>query len=190
MRKLYFGISFFLLIFSIGISIPNEDLQIFQIANFKRGLNTDIATDMLPNGASPELNNIILDETEGLTKRKGLKLIYTLPVPTDTKILSSFVAEYEDGDSQFIVHVGSQVMYSDGSNIWRTIYSAVSKNFPMRFAMFRNKVWMTNGTDKVAVWDRNCLKTYSFIPRGQFILVDKEQVLIAGIVSDPSTVRF
>jgi len=172
----------------LNVNSQEEGLQVYSFNQFSEGLDVDTATNL--TFASSDLQNAVLDETSALTMRTGIVLAYQLPVATTTLLYNSFSAVYDDGSSEFFVHAGTYVYMTTGGNTWTRITNGISSKYIMQFAMFNGEVWMTNGVDNVGVWDRTTYTTYSYIPKGRYIITDKEQVLLAGMFDDPSSVRF
>ena len=169
-----------------------ETLERFDFYGFKGGLNLKEEPNIIGNDQSKARLNILSDEKGGVVTADKLLCVYSLPVSTDTEFLGGIAPDYDDGTSEFVVQVGSEIYRLTGNDKWVRIIGDVSTLFPMNYVVFRGKLWMTNPIDGVSSWDKNTetYTTYSFIPKGWFIEADKEQLLIAGMLDNPSSVRF
>ena len=172
-------------------TIGDENFLIHSITDFSGGLVTQISPNIIAPNQATELDNFLLDEDYGLTKRKGIACVDTLPVSTNTKILGSYVYNKDDGSSYFIVQAGSNVYTtSQLGKAWTLQKAGLSTLYPVRWATHYNKAWGANGVNDVMSFNGETLSTYSFIPKGRFIVSAQARIWIASTIDEPNYVYF
>lgn len=172
-----------------------EDIKTISI-NKWGSLNTVSSPNRLPEGQSPNNQNVWMDEKPGsvVTANAYLKL-GELPSGNPP----TFLLDY------FKTSEGSQtVICSDGETVWKTtnyvdytvIKAGLSSFFQLRGAVIRGKLWLTNGSDAVMTYDGTTLNILDGsagtpnVPLGKYIAYHDERVWIYGISGDPSSLRF
>ena len=192
--KRHFIFSLLLLTFiSIIAYSQGGGLNVYQINNFKGGLNTRIDPILLDDSQTPESRNILFDEGSGLFSHTDIDVVASLPVAQDNKIISSYVYKKDDGSIFYIVQVGSTVYYTqelNNNSIWTVIKTGLSTAYPVKYATHFNKCWMTNGTNDVFSFDGSNTTDYSFIPHGKYILSSDNRLWVASTPDMPSSVWF
>lgn len=159
-------------------------------------LNTAASPQRLPDGHSPNLNNVWMDEKPGsVVTANGYRKLGEIPSGNPPTLVLNFF-KTSDGSSQLIV--------SDNESVWHTtdyvnytlIKSGLSQYFQLRAKVIRDKVWFTNGSDDVATWDGTTYTALNGtggtpdVPVGKYIEYHDERVWIYGIASDLSACRF
>ena len=177
----------FLLLFPSLIYAAN--LQPITLNNFTGGLNTRIDSGLLDDKDSQECSNVVFDDHYTLQSRKGYVLKGTLPVQGN--VLSSYEFDQANGKKWYIVQCDSSIFATEDWLTWTPItLNALSTFYPCNYAVLNNNLFISNGIDYVCVWDGILLSTYTFIPRGRYIISDNNQLWIAGVAGTPSTVYF
>lgn len=159
-------------------------------------LNTSASPNKLPEGHSPNNLNVWVDEKPGsVVTANGYTKLGDNPNGTPTTLLVNYF-KTSDGSSQLIV--------SDNTTVWHTtdyvnytqIVNGLSGFFQLRGIVIRDKLWLTNGSDDVMVWDGTTLTNLDGtggtpdVPLAKYIAYHDERVWLYGINGDPSSVRF
>src|SRR5712671_4049497 len=172
-----------------------EDAQAIEVTKWG-GLNTAASSAKLPEGQSPNNQNVWMDEKPGsLVTANGYQLLGTTPSGNPATFLLNY---YKTSD-------GSQtLLLSDGSTIWKTtdyatftsIKTGLSSFFQLRGMVIRGKAWMTNGSDAVMTYDGTTLTSLDGtggtpdVPVAKYINYHDERVWLYGISGEPSSLRF
>ena len=159
-------------------------------------LNTAASPQKLPEGQSPNNQNVYMDEKPGsLVTAPGFTKLGTNPSNTPNTFLLNY---FKSSD-------GSQtVILSDGTTIWKTtdyvnytqIKTGLSPSFQLRGMVIRDKLWLVNGSDPVMTYDGTTLVVLNGnggtpnVPIAKYISYHDERVWLYGIVSDLSSLRF
>lgn len=172
-----------------------EDVQTISVDKWGT-LNTAASSARLPEGHSPNNQNVWTDEKPGsVVTANGYTKLGENPSGNPTTFLANY---YKTSD-------GTQtVVLSDGQTVWKTtdylnftsIKTGLSPFFQLRGAVIRGKLWMTNGSDPVMTYDGTTLTVLDGsastpnVPLGKYIKYHDERVWIYGINGDLSSLRF
>lgn len=159
-------------------------------------LNTASSPPRLPEGHSPNNQNVWMDEKPGsVVTANGYTKLGDVPSGNPATLLLHYY-KTSDGSSQLIVSDNETIYYTTDYVNYTTIKTGLSAYFQLRGKVIRDKVWFTNGSDAVATWDGS---TYTEldgtggkpnVPLGKFIEYHDERVWLYGIASDLSSCRF
>lgn len=159
-------------------------------------LNTASSPFKLPEGHSPNHQNVWVDEKPGsVVTSKGYIKLGTLP----SNLPPTFGIEFfksSDGSSRIVVSDGQNVYQTTDYVNYSTITTGLSPFFQLRGKVIRDKLWLTNGSDSVMTWDGTALVTLDGsgstpdVPKGKFIEYHDERVFMYGIDGDLSASRF
>lgn len=159
-------------------------------------LNTVASPGKLPDGHSPNNQNVWMDEKPGsVVTANGYRKLGTLPSNLPPKGFLEF-AKSSDGTRKLVVTDGITIYWTTDYVNFTTITTGLSQYFQLRAAVIRDKVWFTNGSDPVMTWDGTTLTTLDGtastpnVPRGKFISYHDERVWLFGISGDTSALRF
>lgn len=159
-------------------------------------LNTAASPNKLPEGHSPNHQNVWVDEKPGsVVTALGYKLLGTTPSGNPTTLLVNFF-KTSDGSSQLIVSDNVTVWYTTNYVDFTQIVTGLSGFFQLRAIVVRDKLWLTNGSDDVRTWDGTTLVALNGaggtpdVPNGKYIAYHDERIWMYGISGDPSATRF
>lgn len=119
------------------------------ISKFDLGLVDRYSSLLIPDGSSPDLQNVITDEIAALTKIKGFTKIGEIPSGI-AKNLYNFIQT--DGTSWAIAHNGANLYATNDFITWLTIKTGLNANYPMEFETYNNTLWCCNGVDTIQKW--------------------------------------
>ena len=159
-RKLFLSILILGVFATTGLCRDNPNLMGYppnKIMGF-RGLDTTSSSPIIPDGRSPDLQNVKLSRTMDLRKRYGWDPIneslddYDISSPAISGI---YDAHFSDGTSKIIAFVGSKMKYVD-STAWTEIghyYSSptitTGANYQVKCAMALDNAVCTNDNDLI-----------------------------------------
>jgi hypothetical protein len=159
-------------------------------------LNTAASPNKLPDGNSPNNQNVWMDEKPGsVVTAKGYTKLGQLPSGLPPTLLINFFKS-SDGSSQLICSDGQNVYWTTNYTTFTTITTGLSAFFQLRGAVIRDKLWLTNGSDSVMTWDGSTLVSLNgsggtpTVPKGKFIAYHDERVWMFGVNGELSSARF
>ena len=159
-------------------------------------LNTAASPQRLPEGHSPNHQNVWVDEKPGsVITANGYDFLGTSPSDNPTTFLLHFF-KTSDGSSQLILSDNETVWWTTDYVNYTEIVTGLSPYFQIRGTVVRDKVWLTNGSDSVMTWDGSTLSTLDGtggtpnVPLGKYIITHDERIWLFGINGDLSSVRF
>ncbi|MDD4892387.1 MAG: hypothetical protein PHH73_00110 [Candidatus Rickettsiella isopodorum] len=189
MKKILF-IILFLITFGLT-AFPDDTLYEYPMFDFTGGLNLKDYPDLLKPNQCREVFNLLFDDMLGLVKRKPYDRICNLPVASSVDLKGGCVFKKDDGSKYYVVQAGSDV-YSctDIDNPTWTKFnpSKLSTLYPLSYAIHYNKLWCSNGINKVFTYDGTTSTEYSFIPKGQLILSSKGRLWIGSTIDNPNNI--
>ncbi len=170
--------------------MPSANLNkvILSFRNFNGGLNTIDNTVLMSENQSPDMANMYLDETTGVTKRKGCELKSTLPSGKQARVMYNYK---QIGGNDYIIATDCENIYHSTDGItWTLLLGNLDDNFVPQFETFENLLWITNGFNTVRTWDGTTILDKTFIPKGKLIKLHKSALWVASTDDDPSIVYF
>lgn len=160
----------------------------FFISDFTGGLNTRVDSLLISNNQTPDCKNIVLDENYTLQNKSGSSLIYTLPC--SGSVLSTFEFKQSNGITSYIVQIGSNIYSSEDKLSWTLLVNGQSTEYPCSYLNSGNNLWITNGIDYVKTWNGVTVSTLTFVPKGKYIVSNKNVIFISGCISQDNLVYF
>ena len=162
---------------------------------FAGGVNMRDAVNQLAANECRRLENMILDERGGASKRLGCLNKGTFGASGD-RILSMATFARQQSPSvppQIIIHTSAgSLLYTTDPNAatvtWTSIATGLSTTAPMSFAMYNNVLYFSNGVDAYARWDGTTYTTYASAPKGAFLCPWKDAMWVSGVVGLPDRV--
>ncbi len=178
---------------------PEAKIEVF--SDFSGGLNTSIVPSKLKHNFSPNLSNILIDEEVGrLKKFKGFVIAGYVPGLTQNKVAFLGLLNISGSPKEYVISDSSVVVTTKDFMTHKTIMTGLNTNFLLQYTQVRNKLWFTNGNDKVFTYDGSTVNvldggTYSGtilpnVPRGKFILFAQERVWIFNSTASASALNF
>lgn len=159
-------------------------------------LNTVSSPGKLPESHSPNNQNVWMDEKPGsVVTANGYDKLGELPSGNPPTGFLEY-AKSSDGTRKLIVTDGQTVYWTTDYVTFTSIITGLAQYFQVRMAVIRDKVWFTNGSDAVRVWDGSSVTVLDGtastpnVPRGKFISYHDERVWLFGITGDTSALRF
>lgn len=164
---------------------------------FDAGLITRMSANQLPYGQGTgnpcsDASNVLFDEKPGSivslgAASAGYSLIYST---TNVREITEYLKS--NGIRQLIKHFEGTVQYSsDNGATWANITTGLKWELNrVRFTVYDDKLWITDGITDVGAWNGTTYETYSFIPKGKYIDVDKNKLFIANTWVDLTSVHY
>jgi hypothetical protein len=162
------------------IQVPPDGLSYgkpIKIYDFKKGMNTDTPQSMLPDGASPFLANVWVDDRNALTKMPGTSLVlseannafchecynlyvYRTPMGNEILIINGTGA-YPNADTMKLWSLDNQTSYPaavDPTDI--TPDSGLMINMKVYFTNYRGCMYISNGFNNLKRWNGSTWEEY------------------------------
>jgi hypothetical protein len=156
-------------------------------------LATAPAPSKLKQGQSPDMQNVWTDEKPGsVITANGFIKVGAIPSGNPVTFCINYF-KTSSGTQTFVV--------SDNATVWTTvdfqnftsIITGLSSSFQLRGAVIRDKLWLTNGSDPIQVWDgSNAVVPLSdnAFPRARYIAYHDERVWLYHENANRSAVYF
>lgn len=185
------------IIISFFVSISNaQSVNVSgAYADFTGGLNDYRASVYLDKTESPDLMNVVIDEPPGtLSQRNGYQVCGH--IPSGNTATNIFEYSKNNGSKVLIVTDNTTVWQTANCSEFTQIRTSMNADSVPRFAIIRDKLWMTNGHDAPATWDGVTLNvldgsgTLPNVPRGKLIAWWKDRVWIGNTIGETSAVYF
>lgn len=172
-----------------------EDIKTIDLEEWLT-LNTAAAASKLPQGQTPNCNNVWTDEKPGsVMTANGFIKVGTSPSGNPTTFCTDYFKS-SSGDQLFIL--------SDNQKVWKTtdfqnfteLVTGLSSSFQLRGKIIRDKLWLTNGSDSVRTYDGTNVVVLDGsggtpnVPKGRYIDYYDERVWMFHLPSDRSNCRF
>jgi hypothetical protein len=132
--------------------------NIYHIGNFT-GINQYLPPDAIADNEVQDCFNVLFDEVPGsIVTAKGSVPISTLPNSDTAK--SIYVYKKTSGEAYIIAACKSGSVYVNRNlaGDWVKLFDGTPDTF-YNFEAFEDVVWMTNGIDKIRIWDGRNLMT-------------------------------
>lgn len=159
------------------------------------GVITNVKYSLCPRNSVELSVNFVFDEIYGeAVVRQGLTLVGTRVIGSnhDCQGIFNFITTDEAVNKLISVYNGS-ILYFDGVN-WTTSRSGDNTSLKARFASFLDTVVRVNGTDSHVAssngttWSTtNSALDLGNMPVGKFVIVYKDQMIIAGNDARPDS---
>lgn len=175
-----------LLLFLIGTCYCQEPPIVLN--QFTGGLNTRVDSGLIDIKDTQDSFNMVFDDHYTLQSRLGSVLVSTLPVQGN--ILGMYEFNQQNGKRWYVVQIDSSIYATEDLKDWVLVVSSLSVFYQCNYAVFQDKIWVTNAIDYVGSWDGENYASYSFIPKGRYILTEDNKLWIAGDPGAPSTVYY
>jgi hypothetical protein len=181
-----------LLVIALSLQVAHAQVQREPIRDFRQGLFTKVAKNLVPSGGCYFAENVLWDETLGIKTRDGYSVLST----TDcTKI---FYFPKSNGEKYLIRQAEDRLYFSldKGSN-WTKIRNDMNSRYSnLQYAIFNDVIYFVNGIDYPFYFEGNQTYTnglyYDEIQNkwliGKHILADKNKLMIANTASQPNVI--
>jgi len=185
--------------FAVLVFVSTASAEQHLLNKFTGGLNTKISPILLPEGSTPDCQNVLFDDTGGVKKRKGYKYIgYSTSTTVGTKLFPLARASgakflFKQAEDELWVSVTG----ADGS--WTLLRSDLRWQVNnLNSAVISNDRWFANGIDYIFSSNGRTYDEYTFIPKGKFITSKAEgssgilydRVFVANTYDYPSGVSY
>ena len=165
------------LLFSICLVFADT----FSISKFG-GIITKDDPLVMPEGNTPDSENVLTDEGQGLKPRKGFIIFST----ESSRNLWSF---YTSAGSKYLITQSSGVIKATlGGSIFGILIGTVSTNVITSISALGDKLYYSNTVDGLKVWDTFTVQVVTGSYKAKYLVTHKGRLWMAGIANDPRTV--
>jgi hypothetical protein len=157
------------------------------------GINLRDAWNQIAPNEARTLENGILDEKGGFSKRMGCVSNGTFNSPAD-RILSQYTFYRGVANPpQVIIHTTAGSLYYTNDPtanpvVWGGIVAGVSTSVPMSFETFAGNCYFCNGVDNYAKWDGATYTAFPTAPKGKYLRLWKDTMFVSGVTGLPDRV--
>lgn len=162
----------------------------FGVLNFG-GLNNKYAPMHIKDNEAADLMNVVFDEFGAITKRNGYTALNSAKI--DGSPITSLYGYYKSDGTKTLIATSGTSVYKWTGTAWSAIKTGLSANGArFTFATYYDKLYLLNGnaTDGLMTWDGTTFSTVSGAPAGQYVVLHKNRLYIAGDPGNPSTLYF
>ena len=156
-------------------------------AGFAMGVNIRDAVNTLQPEEARRLENGILDERGGFSKRLGCQNNGTVGVGAD-RILSIFTFYRVAAAPQMLIHTSAGNIYytndpTAASVVWTLVSGGFSTTQPASFEQFNGVCFFSDGTGPYSSWDGATYTSYPSAPKGRFLRIWKDIMWVSGVTN-------
>jgi len=168
-------------------SLPQEIKAAGQ--GFAGGVNLRDAVNQIPPNQARKMENGVLDERGGWSKRLGSLSLGTFGASGD-RIISAYVFFRVDLNPHVMIHTNAgKVYYSPDATanpmVWTQIATGLSTTKQMSWETFNGKCYFTNATDGYQSWDGTTYATYPSAPKAAYLRLWKDTMWATGVDAVP-----
>ena len=165
------------------------------MADMSAGVITGVSSKLSPPSSVAHAINVNFDENIGeATVRPGTSRIGSGALAGSTTVvgLHQFIDSGGGVNSKLLATLTTGVTYQLDTNTWNSSHSDTA-GLKNRFATFLDVAVKVNGTDTCATFNGSSWVTsggsldVGNMPRGKFVTVYKDQVVVAGVSGAPDT---
>jgi hypothetical protein len=163
-----------------------------QTQGFAGGVNVRDAPNRLADTECRVLENVVLEERGGVSKRSGCLSMGTFGVGAD-RVLSMYTFYRAASTPQILIHTTAGKLYyttdpTANPIVWTQIATGLSTTQPFSYETFNSKCYFSNGVDNYAAWDGTTYTTFASAPKGKFLRLYKDAMWVSGIPGTPDRV--
>ena len=176
------------LILSLSLAFGQDNGIVQSVNDFTGGLNTWKAPVLLSDNESPRLQNVILDKSFGVTKRKGYNKRNTTAIGDGSTRVDSVYQLETSGGTRYCVAFSSTNGYS-GTNACQTFSSFVStltRNNNVNCEGFQDRLYCVNNQYNFYFDGTNDYPISTLPANSDFIRVHRNRCFAAGNSTNPS----
>lgn len=152
-----------------------------------------------PNEASIDYFRLRISYSGTYTDKSGILIdsIYTYSA-TSTKQIHSYGTDKSgysfqrtDGTRSLLAGVGENIFeYRENEDVWEVIDTGLTDGLRFDTDMFKDVIYITNGTDNYRGYDGTAITEYASAPKGTFLIIVNDIGFIGGVPTDPSTIFY
>jgi hypothetical protein len=117
---------------------------------------------------------------------------------TETKPVHSFGTdqtghsfETTAGVKHLLAGCGTNIFeYRETENVWEVINTGLTDGTKFDAKMFKDVVYLTNGTDNYRDYNGTLITEYGGVEKGKFLIVANDVAFMGGVATDPSTIFY
>lgn len=160
-----------------------EDVKDIKIDSWKT-LNTAASPTKLEPGQAANMQDVWVDEKPGsVITANGLLAVGSIPSGNPPTFCINYF-KTSSGTQTFVVSDNATVWTTTDFQTFTSIITGLSSSFQLRGLVVRDKLWLTNGTDSVRVFDGAVVTVLDgtagtpSVPKGRYISYTDERVWI------------
>jgi len=152
---------------------------------FAGGVNLRDAWSQLQPDEARVLENVVLDERGGISKRLGSRSGGTFGASGD-RAISMYTYYRGNNPPQVIMQTSAGTLYyttdpTASTIVWTQIATGLSTVAPFSFETFAGNCYFTNGVDSYAKWDGTTYTALASAPKGKYIRLWKDTMFVSGV---------
>jgi len=154
------------------------------------GDETDTGT---PDDTSIDYAQLIFNYTASYTDKTGIRLdaIYAYSDTATKAIHTIRFHEETDGTRHLLAGCGTNIFeYRETQQLWEVINTGLTDGLRFDSVMFKDVIYITNGTDNYRDYDGVTITEYAGVGKGKFLVVVNDVAFMGGVATDPSTIFY
>lgn len=159
-----------------------------RVYDFSGGLNQ--ISEILQDNETPSCKNVVFDRLGAIKKRKGYRKVINEEI-TGGPINGIHTYSTKDG-VRYMIATSQDKIYLVNKALKSTesIKEGLEPNGRFSFTNYRNKAYMTNGYDRVQVYDGSSVEELEDAPLGAYITDIHNRLFIAGNREHPTRLYY
>lgn len=171
------------------VAIVNAQEQTLTVSDFSKGLLDKYSSNVIPDGYTPDCQNVLFDEDLGVVSRKGYLPNITTAFTGNQSVRSGKEYIKLDGATYWVASSSSAVWYSMGDGTKNILRQGLNANYDFSFVTPLNFLYASNGYDTPFYWNGVSVSTSS-IPNGKILCWWKSMLFSANVSGAENTVYF
>ncbi len=162
--------------------------EVKSYADFSGGLNTRNSGVLLPDNESPALQNVVLDENGGVSRRKGYSKVNTTAIGGGISDVNAVYQLEQSGGNKYCVSFSSTSGYAstDGCATNTVFVSSLTRNNDVNCAAYDDRLYCVNNQYNFSFDGTNDAPVATAPADADFIKVWRDRCFLAGTDTAPS----
>lgn len=146
-----------------------------------------------PNDAAVDHFDITITYSASYTDKTGW-LVDSLYTYSGTYLAAQHSLKFHEdsvGTRYLLCGAGTNIFeYREADEQWEVIKTGLTDDTQFSSAMFKDVIYITNGTDNYMSYNGTAVSEHASVPKGKYLIVANDVGYLAGIASDASTVYY
>lgn len=170
----------FILLAAVNLFAQDDFPQTYKLWDFRGGLIDKWSSLKLPDNASPDCANVIIDDDNAIQKRTGYVKFNSVSLGS-YYISNLYVYNKVNGSSYLIANTSSCIYAALTDGTFSLIKSGLNPNYDCRFVTANDLLYETNGsTNPVFKWSGNDTVDLPDLPKCKYIAWYKNKLFLAN----------
>lgn len=159
------------------------------IPNLNGGLNTRNNSTLVKDNEFIDGLNLVVDEPGTVGTRPGTEKVYD---EISSSQSGRGILDYTkiNGNTYLVWKCAGSLWYVQPSSTVNTAIVGSLSSTDVEMSVFNDKIFVSNATDDLHIWDGSTLTTNAGVPKGTHMIIFESRMYITGNPTNPSDVYF